>query len=363
MSQTNLILIVVVAGFAILAYLQFRKKDEPKKDDEALKVMMEWMKEIKQGTENSKQQTEKNIQELNRAIGERLDNAGRVISQLTKELGGVSQIGPDIRRLTETLSSPKLRGNFGEEILENLLTDVFPKELCKFQHRFQNGEVVDAALVVGDILIPIDSKFSMENYRLYKEAKTDEAADSLKKAFLKDVKKRIDEIHKKYILPQEGTLDYAFMFIPSEGIYMEVAQDTDAQAYARGKKVVVVGPNTLNINLRAILVSLRGQQISKAAQQVLAMINGIKQESDKFNKTLDTLANHVKNTNNTMGTVIDGYGKLRSQITNASNLELEVESSVAKALEDKKKVAAPLEAGRASLIKDEREQQIPEKLL
>lgn len=330
MNQTNLILIIMVAGFAVLAYLQFRKKDEVKKEDDSLKVMMEWMKEIKQGTESTRVGMQKSIDETNKAINERLDNAGRVISQLTKELGGVSQIGPDIRRLTETLTSPKLRGNFGEEILENLLTDVFPKELCKFQYRFKNGDVVDAALVVGDILIPIDSKFSMENYRLYKEAKTDEAADSLKKSFLKDVKKRIDEIHKKYILPQEGTLDYAFMFIPSEGVYMEVAEDMDAQAYARAKKVVVVGPNTLNINLRAILLSLKGQQISKAAQQVLSMINGIKQESDKFNRTLDTLANHVKNTNNTMGTVIDGYGKLKSQITNASNLELEAEKKVEK---------------------------------
>lgn len=356
MSQTNLILIIVVAGFAILAYLQFRRKEQPKEDSETLKVMMEWMKEIKQGTESSKQQTEKNIQELNRAIGDRLDNAGRVIAALTKELGSVGQIGPDIRRLTETLASPKLRGNFGEEILENLLTDVFPKEFCKFQFRFKNGEVVDAAVAIGDLLLPIDSKFSMENYRLYKEAKTDESTDSLKKAFLKDVKKRIDEIHKKYILPQEGTFDYALMFIPSEGVYMEAANDAETQIYSRGKKVIIVGPNTLNITLRGLLVSLRGQQISKAAQQVLGMINGIKQESDKFNKTLDTLANHVKNTNNTMGTVIDGYGKLRGQILNASNLELEVEQ----------KVDLPADLSDEALAKSEalaKAEELPDKLL
>ena len=329
MNSQVLLIIVVVAGFAILAYLLLRRRpDEPKKDDESLKVMMEWMKDIKAGTEQTRIGMQKSIDETNKAINERLDNAGKVIAALSKELGSVGQIGPDIRRLTETLSSPKLRGNFGEEILENLLTDVFPKELCKFQYRFKNGEIVDAALVVGEILIPIDSKFSMENYRLYKEAKTDDAADALKKSFMKDVKKRIDEIARKYILPQEGTLDYAFMFIPSEGVYMEVAEDLDIQAYARGKKVVVVGPNTLNINLRAILVSLRGQQISRAAQQVLAMINGIKQESDKFGKTLDTMANHVKNTSNSMGTIIDGYAKLRSQIVNASNLELETEKKV-----------------------------------
>ncbi|MBI2355617.1 MAG: DNA recombination protein RmuC [Candidatus Doudnabacteria bacterium] len=328
MNQSNILLIVVIAGFAILVYLQFRKKAEPEKDNETLKVMMEWMKEIKQGTEQTRQGMQKSIDETNKAINERLDNAAKVIAALNKELGSVGQIGPDIRRLTETLASPKLRGNFGEEILENLLTDVFPKEFCKFQYRFKNGEVVDAAITIGDLLLPVDSKFSMENYRLYKEAKTDESADALKKAFLKDVKKRIDEIHKKYILPQEGTFDYSLMFIPSEGVYMETANDQETQIYSRTKKVIIVGPNTLNITLRGLLVSLRGQQISKAAQQVLAMINGIKQESDKFNRILDTLANHVKNTNNTMGTVIDGYSKLKSQITNASNLELEVEKKV-----------------------------------
>jgi DNA recombination protein RmuC len=287
--------------------------------------MMEWMKEIKSGTENTKQTMESALKETNKAINERLDNAGRVISQLTKELGGVSQIGPDIRRLTETLSSPKLRGNFGEDILHTLLTNIFPKELCKFQYRFKNGEVVDAVLVLGEFLVPIDSKFSMENYRLFKEAKTDEASESLKKTFLKDVKKRIDEIHKKYILPQEGTLEYAFMFVPSEGIYLEIADDQDAQIYARGKNVVVVGPNTLNVTLRSMMVSLRGQQISKTAQQLLSAINGIKQESDKFSRTLDTMANHVKNTNNSMGVLVDGYSKLKNQIGNAASLQLDVE--------------------------------------
>ena len=319
-----LILGFIIVGFVVVILILRALLTKPK-DSEALNVMMEWMKDIKQGTESTKETMEREIKETNKAINERLDNAGRVIAALTKELGGVSQIGPDIRRLTETLSSPKLRGNFGEGVLQELMTNIFPKELCKFQYRFKNGEVVDAILLLGDIIVPIDSKFSMENYRLYKEAKTDESAADMKKAFLKDVKKRIDEIHKKYILPGEGTLDYAFMFVPSEGIYLEIADDQDAQMYARGKNVVVVGPNTLNVTLRSMMVSLRGQQISKAAKQVLAAINGIKQESDKFGKSLDTMANHVKNTNNSMATIVDGYAKLKGQISNAANLELEAE--------------------------------------
>ncbi|MGE5392535.1 MAG: DNA recombination protein RmuC [Candidatus Saccharibacteria bacterium] len=317
---------LIVIGFAGIFWL-ILKAGKRTQEDEALKVMMEWMKEIKSGTEATRESMQNNLFQTNKAINERLDAAARAVGELKKEMGSLSQIGPDIRRLTETMSSPKLRGNYGEEILENMLTDVFPKEFCKFQYRFKNGETVDAALLIGEQLLPIDSKFSMENYRLYKQAQTDEAGEKLRKEFLKDVKKRIDEIHKKYILPQEGTFDYAIMFIPSEGVYMEVAGDPDIQVYGRNKKVVIVGPNTLNVTLRAVLVSLKGQQIGKAAQKVLTMISGIKQESDKFGRTLDVLTNHMKNASNAMGTVNDGYSKLRTQISNTANLQLDGDSA------------------------------------
>lgn len=317
---------LIVIGFAGIFWLILKAGKRPQ-EDEALKVMMEWMKEIKSGTEATRESMQNNLFQTNKAINERLDAAARAVGELKKEMGSLSQIGPDIRRLTETMSSPKLRGNYGEEILENMLTDVFPKEFCKFQYRFKNGETVDAALLIGEQLLPIDSKFSMENYRLYKQAQTDEAGEKLRKEFLKDVKKRIDEIHKKYILPQEGTFDYAIMFIPSEGVYMEVAGDPDIQVYGRNKKVVIVGPNTLNVTLRAVLVSLKGQQIGKAAQKVLTMISGIKQESDKFGRTLDVLTNHMKNASNAMGTVNDGYSKLRTQISNTANLQLDGDSA------------------------------------
>ena len=113
---------ILLLGFGILFYflLDLKKKSEKPQDDASLKVMMEWMKEIKQGTEQTREGMQKSIDETNKAINERLDNAGRVIAALTKELGGISQVGPDIRRLTETLASPKLRGNFGEEMLENM---------------------------------------------------------------------------------------------------------------------------------------------------------------------------------------------------------------------------------------------------
>ena len=332
--MSNLILagviIVLIAGFGLLLYLlnDLKKKSEKPTDDGGMKVMMEWMRDMKQSTEQTREGMQKSIDETQKSINDRLDNAARVIGSLSKELGGISQVGPDIRRLTETLASPKMRGNFGEEMLENMLSQILPKSGYKIQHRFKNGETVDACIFIGETILSIDSKFSMENFRLYKEAKTEESEETLKKAFLKDVKKRVDEICKKYILPQENTFDFALMYIPSEGIYQEVIEAGDILEYCRTKAVIPVSPNTMYIYLRNIMVSLRGQEINKKAQEILKMITGIKTESDKFGKNLEVLGTHIKNAGNTMGTVVNDFTRLRGNIENASNLELEAEAVV-----------------------------------
>jgi len=320
----------MLVGFGIFWYFlsELRKNQSLPKDDASMRVMMEWMKEIKEGTEKTRENMDERIQETQKNINERLDNAARVIGALSKELGGVSQIGPDIRRLSETLASPKMRGNFGEEMLENMLSQILPKSGFKIQHRFKNGETVDACIFVGNTSLSIDSKFSLENFRLYKEAQSEESAEALKKAFLKDVKKRVDEICKKYILPQEGTFDFALMYVPSEGIYQEVIEADDIIEYCRAKAVIPVSPNTMYIYLRNIMLSLRGQEINKKAQEILKMISGIKTESDKFGKNLEVLGTHIKNAGNTMGTVTNDFVRLRSNIQNAANLELEAEAVV-----------------------------------
>jgi len=325
-----IIIAILAVGLGILIYLvlQMKKSQAQAPDDGSMKLMLEWMKEMKQSTENTREGMQRSIDQTNKAINERLDTAARVIGALSKELGGVSQIGPDIRRLSETLASPKMRGNFGEEMLENMLGQILPKDSFHIQHRFKNGETVDAIIKVSDKILSIDSKFSLENFRLYKEAKDDDSAQLLKKAFLKDVKKRVDEICKKYILPQENTFDFALMYVPSEGIYQEVTEDDDIITYCRGKAVIPVSPNTMYIYLRNIMLSLRGHEINKKAQEILKMISGIKTESDKFGKNLEVLGTHIKNAGNTMGTVVNDFVRLRGNIQNAANLELQAEEAV-----------------------------------
>ncbi len=320
-----IIIAVLVAGFGLLLYLlmQMKKASEQPQDSESLKVMMEWMRDIKAGTEQTREQMDKSISATNKDINERLDNAAKVIGALQGRLGEMSQIGPDIRRLSEVLASPKARGNFGEEMLENMLSQVLNKSAYRSQYKFKNGEVVDMAVFVGEKILPVDSKFSMENFRLYKEAKEDDAAENLKKQFLRDIRKRIDEIHKKYILPQENTFDFALMYIPSEGVFHEALEDTATVEYARGKKVYMVSPNTLYHHLQIILIALRGQQVNEVAERLLHMVAGIQQESDKFGRNLGVLSNHIKNAGNTMGTVGNDFAKLQANIKNAATLQLE----------------------------------------
>ena len=320
-----IIIALLLVGFGILLYMlmAMKKATEKPQDNETMKVMMEWMKDIKAGTEETRVGMQQSINETNKQINERLTEAAKVIGGLQGKLGEMSQIGPDIRRLSEVLASPKARGNFGEEMLENMLAQVLSKNSYKSQFKFKNGEVVDMAVFVGEKILPVDSKFSMENFRLYKEAKEDDAAENLKKAFLRDIRKRIDEIHKKYILPQENTFDFALMYIPSEGVFHEALEDMATVEYARVKKVYMVSPNTLYHHLQIILIALRGQQVNEVAEKLLHMVSGIQQESDKFGKNLGVLNNHIKNAGNTMGVVANDFIKLQSNIKNAATLQME----------------------------------------
>lgn len=329
------ILAVLGLGVIVLVVLllAMRKQLDNPQDSESIKIMADWMREMKRDIEGSRRAMDQNIAETNRQINDRLDKAAQVIGDLRQRLGTVDQIGPDIRRLAETLASPKLRGNFGEEMLERMLEQVLPKSSFQVQYKFKNGETVDAIVRFGDNILPIDSKFSMENFRLHKEAQDEKLSEDYRKLFYKDVKKRIDEIHKKYVLPQEGTFDFALMYVPSAGVYQEIIVDSDIIEYARGKAVIPVGPNDLFIYLRNIVVSLRGQQVNEVAKEILAMITGIRQESDKFGKNLDVLATHVKNVNNTMGVVSNDFVKLRSSIANAASLELQAETEATQLIE------------------------------
>jgi DNA recombination protein RmuC len=268
------------------------------------------------------------LNEQNRSFNERLDNAARVISEVQKNIGEMSEIGRGMKDLQEFLRSPKVRGNVGEHILKELLSQILPKQSFHLQYAFRSGEKVDAAIKTSAGIISIDSKFPMENFRRMTSAKNDEEKKVYEKMFEKEVKNHIDSISKKYILTEEGTIDYALMYVPSEAVYYEVVNNHLLFEYAGDKRVLPVSPTTFYAYMRAILMSFEGQKIEVEAREILAALKAVQKDYVKVEDNLGILQKHLNNAYNMMSSVVTSFGQLGQKITATRSLrEGKVENS------------------------------------
>ncbi|MBN1436660.1 MAG: DNA recombination protein RmuC [Sedimentisphaerales bacterium] len=245
-------------------------------------------------------------QQTQQNIGQRLDAAGQTIGQLKTQLGQLGQatqhiteVGQEVRKLQDILRSPKLRGALGEWTLENLLAEVLPKEHYRLQHRFANGTIVDALVMLAQGKVAIDAKFPLENFQKMRQAPNSQVKRKCRQAFLQDICGRIDEISDRYILPTEGTLDFALMFIPAENVYYEALirteKDRDIAAYGRAKKVIPVSPNTLYAYLMVISMGLKGLKIEQNAQAIRQQLTQLDHELNAFNDEFSLLGKHLHN--------------------------------------------------------------------
>jgi len=219
-------------------------------------------------------------------------------TQIREDLKQIQKKVNDVSSFQEIFKSPKLRGQWGEASLEYILGQHFPPELWKRQHLFSSGEQVDAALSLpnGKIL-PIDSKFSSTNFERMIAANSDEEREEIRRDFSRDIKARIDEICSKYIVPSEGTIDFALMYIPAEAIYYEIMfnlRKDDLAGYAWKKKVVLTSPNTIYLTLRTIENWFKDSQISKQTQQILKRLNRINQDAGKLSNDFRKLGSHLQ---------------------------------------------------------------------
>ncbi len=262
-------------------------------------------------TENINQQlamVSQQIQSQTSNVGSRLDNAARVINDVQKNLGELGQatqeikeLGQSVSKLEEMLRAPKLRGGLGELLLEDLLKQVLPAEHFEIQYRFRSGQAVDAIIRTSDRMVPIDSKFPLENFRKMVVTDNDAEKKIAQKAFINDVKKHIDAIALKYILPDEGTFPFALMYIPAENIYYEViikdegANGSGLYAYCIDKKVVPVSPNSFYAYLQVIALGLRGLQIEKSAREILNTLARLQGDMTKVRDTFDVVGTHLEN--------------------------------------------------------------------
>ncbi len=319
-----ILIIVIILGFASLFYFLNKKLSalsKPQTDD----TLLEWLKTMQSTITNSSTQTVRTLQENSKQLHERLDNAARVIKDVEKEVGQMSEIGRNMRELQDFLKSPKLRGNIGEQVLKDLISQMFPKNSFFLQYEFKSGEKVDAAIKTDAGILSVDSKFPMENFQ--KMSKTDQHAEKeiYKKEFIKDVKKHIEAISKKYILPAEGTMDFALMYIPSESVYYEVVNIEDLMEYARTLRVYMVSPSTLYAHLQTILLSFEGRKIETKSKELFTILRGMQIDYKKVEENMSVLGKHINNSYSQFSNVSSSLSSLGNKLSSTKNLDIKKE--------------------------------------
>jgi DNA recombination protein RmuC len=261
---------------------------------------------LQDAIKNSAQITGQLTSDAQTRMADELKNTREQISQIQKQLGAVQLAGQQMSQTAQTLEGilggAKSRGSLGEVTLERLLEDSLPSGQYARQYRFSSGEAADAVIVLRDKkLMAIDSKFSLDAYR-----RITTEGDEARRAFVTAVKGHADSIAKKYIVPDEGTLDVALMFVPSESVYYELLMTADGKgqpldAYCRDQKVIAVSPNTLYAHLCVIAMGLRGMQMEENAERLLASLSGMEKQMEKFADKFGTLGTHLKNAQQSYG--------------------------------------------------------------
>ena len=225
----------------------------------------------------------------------------RNLGELGRATQEIKELGQSVSKLEELLRAPKLRGGLGEYLLEDLLNQVLPAEHFEMQHRFRGGQIVDAVIRTSDRLVPVDSKFPLENFRKSAAAADESERRVHQKAFLGDLRRHIDAIAKKYILPDEGTFPFALMYIPAENIYYEVIIKDDGTNgaglydYALEKRVIPVSPNSFYAYLQVIALGLRGLSIEQSAREILSALGRLQGDVTRVREVFDTLGSHLEN--------------------------------------------------------------------
>ena len=253
----------------------------------------------------ARQSWQKQSDALSKTVGERIADTTRVFGEVKESLGKLAQrteqiqeVGKDISSLQDLLRAPKFRGGFGELLLERLLGDILPHDNYSLQYEFRNGETVDAVIKIGGSLVPIDSKFPLEDFRRIITAESEEEQAALRKQFIRTIKRHIDNV-TKYILPDENTFDFALMYIPAENIYYETmlrghAEESEVFSYALQKRVIPVSPNSFYAYLQVIILGLKGLHIERTAHEIMGHLGRLQGDLVDFQEDYATLGGHIR---------------------------------------------------------------------
>ncbi len=241
------------------------------------------------------------VQKASQHFSERVQEVQTRLAQLDEANKRILEVGRSIASLQEILRAPKIRGGFGEFLLGDLLGQIMPAEYFTLQYSFRSGERVDAVIRLSQGLVPVDAKFPLENFQKALSASEEGIRKNFLKLFAADVKKHIDALAKKYILPQEGTCDFALMYIPAENVYYEafikdeaLGEGKSLREYAFEKHVIPVSPNSFYAYLHTILLGLRGLKVEERAREIMKQLSGLNNQLAKFQEEFRKLGKHIE---------------------------------------------------------------------
>ena len=302
------VLVLVVLGLLVWLIVSNSGNAEKMAGQQAsIGLLQQQLDNLKTAQDKTTESLNKSLQTGQSTLNQSLQSSQKTLSELHSQIGELQgtnkqmmQMGTEIKRLQNILSSPKLRGQMGEWSLDNLLSQILPKNSYKLQHAFKDGKTVDALIQMPAFSVSVDAKFPLPGFEKIVTAETDEEKTKLRKQFIKDVTTHIDKIAGDYIRPAEGTLDFAIMYIPAENIYYETivryaGETHDILQYCFDKKVIPVSPNLLYAYLMTVAMGLHGLQIEKQAAEIRQNLKKLNASFADFGGTWDILGKHLRN--------------------------------------------------------------------
>jgi DNA recombination protein RmuC len=306
-SQIVLIAVGAVLAAVLVAVL-VRLRDAASRNDSLLTELA--------GVRASSESVDRRFEELRRAVSEGVGSVESRLAQGQKDVAAtlgdvrekigrvfessqkVERLAGDMTRLEDLLKPPKIRGSLGETFLEQTLREALPPGVWEMRHAFSDGTVVDAVVHVGGRLVPIDSKFPLENFRKAREAGEEAERRRARRDFAGDVRRHVEAIRMKYIRPFDDTFDFALMYVPAEAVYCEIVSDEEAPSlseYAAERRVILVSPSLLYVYLATVAIGLRGMELEKNAHEVLGRLAELEKQWEKVEGPFEILGNHLRN--------------------------------------------------------------------
>jgi DNA recombination protein RmuC len=271
-------------------------------DNPAFALMQNQIGQLTQQVNQQLQNMSSQFQRTTGDIGQTLGNVQSHLGKVEVTTREVLDKARSIASLEDLLRAPKFRGGMGEFFLGDLLGQILPPTCFFLQHRFKSGEKVDAAININDRLVPVDAKFPLENFKKYIQEADEKNRESMRRRFITDVKKHIDDIADKYILPEEGTYDFALMYIPAENVYYEtilkeenLGEERSLYTHAVRKRVIPVSPNSFFAYLQVIVYGLKGMEIEKSAQRIYDTLSQLRGDLNRFQNDFQVLGTHLAN--------------------------------------------------------------------